>query len=180
MKKNIYIGLVLLFLVGLLYVFTQAENQERVLAAYGLDDLTVTELIEKLENDSLPDNVSASVYHDHMNLYIDNKLYTYRLPSDVLYISFAPYYNYTHDCYFHSLTGCVGEMVDEDIIVRLYDEDDNLIEETIKSTGHDGFIGLFLTSNVEYRIEIEHEGLVKSFSVQALTDQTCYTGMRFR
>src|SRR5699024_8934841 len=36
------------------------------------------------------------------------------LPEDEFFVSIAPFFNETHPCKDHSLTGCQGELVDQD------------------------------------------------------------------
>lgn len=180
MKKYIITIVILIaVLLGLSILFKSlANNQElndKLLADYGLNGLTVEAIIEKLENDEFPEEVSASIYNDRLVLTIGEDKLLYSLDEDLYYLSFAPYINYTHECFYHSLTGCRGELIDQDIFIRIYDEDNLLVNETTLNTGDDGFIGLFLESGINYRIEVETEELTSVFYANSSAGQTCFT-----
>ena len=50
------------------------------------------------------------------------------LPDNQTYVSIAPYLTSTHDCFYHSLTTCLGELDNEDIQVTITDDAIGLIE----------------------------------------------------
>ena len=45
----------------------------------------------------------------------DKQVTTYDLPEDEFFVSIAPFDKVTHPCDVHSLTGCQGELVEEDL-----------------------------------------------------------------
>src|SRR5690554_3652677 len=53
----------------------------------------------------------------------DNSQVQYNLPEDEFFLSIAPYLKVTHPCATHSLTGCLGEMTDEEFSVYIEDMD---------------------------------------------------------
>jgi len=178
MRKYIIIGIALLAILSGLNFFLMNLKRNQILTDYGLKKLAIEELIEKLENDQFPQEVRASIFTDNLNLKIGGERFVYRLPNDLYYLSFAPYMNHTHECFIHSLTGCQGEIINQDILIKIYDEENNLLNEITKNTGSDGFIGLFLTSTVNYRIEVEHAELKSVFYANAQSGQTCFTEVK--
>ena len=76
------------------------------------------------------------------------------------------------------MTGCQGEMAEEEFDVYIEDTEGNLIlDETLKSQSN-GFIDLWLPRDKTYRITITHDGkTVKSefstFETTALVLQPC-------
>lgn len=76
----------------------------------------------------------------------------------------------------HSLTGCQGELVEEQFDVLIEDEAGNVIVDDILQTEANGFIDLWLPRDRTYRIFIEHNG--KSVESEFSTfddDGTCLT-----
>ena len=68
----------------------------------------------------------------------------YDLPKNDFFVSIAPFINETHPCKNHSLTGCQGELAEEDFDVYIEDMDGNMIiDKTLKSQSN-GFIDLWL------------------------------------
>lgn len=115
---------------------------------------------------------------DHENLYIEDGGVeeVHKLPEDEFFVSFAPYLTTTHPCSVHSLTGCQGEMVEEDIDVRILDANGEVyVDETI-TTMENGFVDLWLPRGKKYTMTINYED--KSLESEFSTfegDNTCLT-----
>jgi hypothetical protein len=77
------------------------------------------------------------------------------------------------------LTGCQGEMVEEEFDVYIEDTEGNLIlDKTLKSQSN-GFIDLWLPRDKTYRIKIAHDGkTVRSEFSTFESDGTCITTMQ--
>jgi hypothetical protein len=77
------------------------------------------------------------------------------------------------------LTGCQGELVEEEFDVYIEDTEGNLIlDETLKSQSN-GFIDLWLPRDKTYRITIVHdEKTVESEFSTFENDDTCITTMQ--
>ncbi|GMA34464.1 CueP family metal-binding protein [Demequina litorisediminis] len=74
------------------------------------------------------------------------------MPDDAFYVSLAPYVDTTHECYFHSLTTCTGEMQGEDIDVTVTDvETGEVLVDEAMTTFDNGFVGLWLPRDAEAR-----------------------------
>jgi hypothetical protein len=138
----------------------------------------MNQLIYNLEERAYGNTYSASIDSEYIYISSDNKSYTYALPEDLFYISFAPYMTYTHECFTHSLTGCQGEMDNIDVYVIVYDDTGKIIKDEIMNTGDDGFIGLFLQKGIDYLVDIEYDGLKSSFETNP--EQTCYAEVRLK
>lgn len=85
----------------------------------------------------------------------------------------------THPCAIHSLTGCQGELVNEEFDVYIEDLEGNVIvDEKIKSHSN-GFIDLWLPRDKTYRITIANDGKeVKSEISSFENDNTCITTLQ--
>jgi hypothetical protein len=162
-------------LTALIFIF-KTDDKIRFYEEYGLNIEDQESLINDLENKNFNQEFSASISDKQIFIYHKTKQYAIMLQEDLFYVSLAPYINQTHGCYTHSLTGCQGELIDKDFIVKIYDEEDNLLEEKTINSGSDGFFGLFLEKGITYKIIVEYEGLSTSYDIDAFTDQTCFTG----
>lgn len=86
----------------------------------------------------------------------------------------------THPCATHSLTGCQGEMKDEEFSVTVHDSEGNVImENAAMQSQSNGFIDLWLPRDKTYRISVNHEGkrAETEFSTYENND-TCITTMQ--
>jgi hypothetical protein len=89
-----------------------------ILAAYDLAGLDGREIVERLERtpvDAWQPDLRASVRPGELLLSEvgSDEPTVVDLPDDEFYLSVAPYLEQTHDCYFHSLTTCRGELAGE-------------------------------------------------------------------
>lgn len=160
------------FLLTLTLVEIIGDKEEKIFPS------DINQLIYNLEERVYKSTYSASIDSDNVYIKSDNKSYTYALPKDLFYISFAPYMTYTHECFIHSLTGCQGEMDKIDIYVIVYNDTGEIIKDEIMNTGEDGFIGLYLQKGINYKVEVEYDGLKSSFETNL--EQTCYAEVRLK
>lgn len=141
--------------------------------------------IKKLVNDySLRTITDKSVSITSSQLIVTNdaeKETVYALPEDEFFVSIAPYINTTHPCGNHSLSGCQGEMVNEEFDVLIKDADGNIVVDETLSTQMNGFFDLWLPSDETYQIKIEHEDkIVESQFSTFEKDGTCLTTMQLK
>ncbi|WP_341231485.1 CueP family metal-binding protein, partial [Nocardioides salarius] len=102
-----------------------------MLADHDLAGLEAPEVIERLDTMALadrPGDLMASVQPDAV-VVTDDQGREVRLPmpEDQVYVSVAPYVDQTHECHFHSLTTCVGELGDESVDVMLTTADGEVL-----------------------------------------------------
>lgn len=125
-------------------------------------------------------NQSASITSTQLIVTDSNKKeLVYDLPKDDFFVSIAPYVNETHPCTNHSLTGCQGEMVEEEFDVYIQDNEGNVVlDENLKSQSN-GFFDLWLPRDKTYHITIARDGkkVESSFSTFE-NDGTCITTMQ--
>jgi hypothetical protein len=106
----------------------------------------------------------------------DKKSKKYDLPKDEFFVSIAPYINTTHPCATHSLTGCQGEMVEEDFGVYIEDMDGKVIVDQTMTSHENGFIDLWLPRDQQYQVSIEHNGKTAKSELSTFkNDDTCVT-----
>ena len=105
---------------------------------------------------------------------------TIPMPDDQFYLSIAPYKQRTHDCFFHSLTTCLGELSEEEVQVTVTDDatGQTIIDES-RPTYDNGFVGLWLPRDITGVLTIEHDGATATAPIATGEDDlTCLTSMQ--
>ena len=164
----------------------EPTGADGLLAAHGLDGLDDTQqVIERLEAMPVadrPTDLLASVRPDAVILSGDaGEEVSLPLPDGEFYVSIAPYVDETHECFFHSLTTCRGELRNEELQVQVTDRADGatLVDETL-STNDNGFLGLWLPRDIDATISIAHSddrSIRANFSTSE-DDPTCLTTLQ--
>src|SRR5699024_4064163 len=114
-----------------------------------------------------------------VNYSVDDNVYT--LPDDEFFISIAPYNSYTHTCEFHSLTGCQGELMNEEMDVKIIDEDGEVHVDEKLTTLENGFLDFWLPRDKNYTLEINYDGkTVESDFSTFENDSTCLTDLQLK
>lgn len=123
------------------------------------------------------ENVQASITSTELIVQDQNQVEkTYDLPADEFFVSIAPFVEQTHACDIHSLTGCQGEMIEEDFDVYIEDEDGNVIVDEQMTSYANGFIDLWLPRDQTFQVKITHEGKEVASDLQTYEDSgTCIT-----
>jgi len=77
------------------------------------------------------------------------------------------------------LTGCQGELVEEEFDVLIEDEDGNVILDEKVTSQANGFIDLWLPRDRTYQVTINKEGKVAEQKLSTFKgDDTCITTMQ--
>lgn len=164
---------------------SSTSSGSTVLTEHGLEGMDAAQIVDHLDALPIadrPTNLMASIHPDEL-LLTDGKNpdLSLPMPTDKFYVSFAPYVDQTHECYFHSLTTCTGEMQAEEVNVTVTDETSGevLIDEAMQ-TQQNGFVGLWLPRNIEATIEVAQDDRSASASVSTTNadDLTCLTTMQ--
>lgn len=133
----------------------QAESTAAIDAA--LDDLgladakgrKIVDTLDRLPVEERPADLMASVRPGELVLSVGEATRTVPLPKDLVYVSFAPYAEQTHDCFHHSLTTCLGEMRNKKMMVEVLDHDSKVLVDEELTTFDNGFVGLWLPAGIE-------------------------------
>ncbi|MCI2266994.1 CueP family metal-binding protein [Sediminivirga luteola] len=158
-------------------------SQAELLATYDLDNMDAVEIIDhldQLETADRPADLIASVYPDELVLTDNTQEVTLDLPQNLSYVSIAPYVDQTHDCFYHSLTTCQGELSNETVDVEITD---NTTGETVideqATTFDNGFVGFWVPSDIDGTIEISYDGRTGTSDFNT-TDEgaTCITDLQ--
>jgi hypothetical protein len=77
------------------------------------------------------------------------------------------------------LTGCQGELVEEEFDVFIKDKNGNVILDEKVTSQANGFFDLWLPRDKTYQIKIEHAGKVAESEISTFeTDGTCITTLQ--
>ncbi|MBM7231449.1 MULTISPECIES: CueP family metal-binding protein [Dietzia] len=161
---------------------TQPEST--VLEQHGLAGMDAPEIIEHLDTMAVsdrPTTLIASVQPTELVLSdtAAGSTQTLPMPDETFYLSVAPYEAQTHDCTFHSLTTCLGEMTGESVDVTVTDAAGRTILDETRTTYDNGFVGLWLPRDITGTIRIEHDGKTASTPIATGADDlTCLTTMQ--
>ncbi|ARK20306.1 MULTISPECIES: CueP family metal-binding protein [Sporosarcina] len=141
--------------------------------------------IKELVNDYTVRNAvaaSASITSSELIVTDDDKnVTTYDLPEDEFFVSIAPFVDSTHPCDIHSLTGCQGELVEEDFEVHIEDSEGNVILDEIKTTETNGFIDFWLPRDDTFTVTIKQDNKETVSEITTFDgDNTCITTMQLQ
>lgn len=157
---------------------------DEILGSLNVDTADPKKLIEALDALPLaerPTDLIASVLPDGVQLQPGQADETF-LPvaSDDFYLSIAPYVSQTHPCNFHSLTTCVGEMQHASVELNISDaKTGEVVLAEQRTTADNGFVGVWLPRNGEYKVSIKSEqGTAEQIVTTGENDPTCLTTMQ--
>jgi Periplasmic copper-binding protein CueP len=160
-------------------------DEPSILAEYGLTELDGPAIIDRLENapvDTRPSDLRASIRPGELLLSKvgSDAVTTVDLPDGQFYLSVAPFVDQTHDCYYHSLTTCRGELRREEVHVTVTRRDTGgVLVDLVTQTHDNGFVGVWLPSDIEATISVEHDGYSASAPIATgANDPTCITTLQ--
>ena len=137
-------------------------------------DFDIKEYVAELSASNIVE--SASITDKDLIVQDDGDEDTYELPDDEFFVSIAPYLTYTHPCEIHSLTGCQGELVSEQMYVKITDEDGEVYVDEPLTTLANGFYDFWFPRDKNYTIDISFEGKSVSYDFSTFEgDPTCLT-----
>lgn len=154
-----------------------------LLSQHGLSDMDVSEVIDHL--DRVPaaersNSLMASVRTDQLLLTDESGDVALDLPEAKSYVSIAPFVDQTHECFYHSLTTCLGEMGDEPVEVTITDSatGEEVIDEKTR-TFDNGFVGFWVPRGISGTMEVSSDGQSGSTDFSTKQDgATCITDLQ--
>lgn len=153
-----------------------------ILAEHGLEDMSGREIVDHLDRlggAERPADLMASVRPDELLVSDGTEELAVPLPEDEFYLSVAPYVDSSHECFFHSLTTCQGELTEADIDVTFTTTDGEVLLEESTTTFANGFAGFWLPRDVEGVLEVTHDGRTGEVPVATGDeDPTCLTTLQ--
>ena len=159
-----------------------AADASSLLRDFGLDGMDTREVIDHLDRlggDERPTDLMASIRTDQVVLSDGTRETTLPMPADELYVSMAPYVDQTHDCFFHSLTTCQGELVDADVDILVRDDQGEVVLEETTTTYANGFVGVWLPRDLTGTVVLTVDGRSVEAPLSTTADSaTCLTGLQ--
>lgn len=155
-----------------------------LLAEYGLGGKDTVQVIDHLDRLDLEQraaaDLKASVRPHELVLSRGAQQVSLAVPSDLFYLSVAPYVNETHDCFHHSLTTCKGELAAQDVGVRIVDEThDKVLVDEVRTTFANGFVGFWLPRDINGILQITYGGKSSQTEITTAAESpTCLTTLR--
>ncbi|TFE04028.1 CueP family metal-binding protein [Jeotgalibacillus salarius] len=171
-------SLLALLFISVLLVGCSSEGSDK---ASSVDDDSLN--IKELVNDFSTREVGAeqaSITGETLTITEDDgNEKTHDVTSEDFFVSIAPYVEQTHQCTFHSLTGCQGEMAEETFDVYIEDSEGKVIIDERMTTFENGFIDLWLPRDKTYQVKIDHNGMSTETEISTFEgDPTCITTMQ--
>lgn len=161
---------------------TTTSADDQLLAAHGLAGRTGKEIVDHLDRlggTDRPAGLMAAVRADEVVVTDGVAEVAVALPEDEFYLSIAPFVDQTHDCFYHSLTTCQGELTEQEVEVSIVTDDGEVIVEETATTFENGFLGYWLPGDVAGTLEVTHDG--RSGQIDFATgqeDPTCLTTLQ--
>lgn len=164
-----------LIIVAVVYVSTQNQKED-FYAKYDIEEQDLKKLVSLLEN-KLDEKAGLNVsVKPNAVIFSDENEETSRSIKDEFYLSIAPYINQTHDCFYHNLISCRGELVNTKMHVKIVDEKENIIFDKDITTYENGFYGFWLEKDMEGKIEVTYDDKTVSSKITTNEDApTCLT-----
>ncbi|MHA3682689.1 CueP family metal-binding protein [Leucobacter sp. HY1908] len=147
------------------------------------DAVTLVEGLEALPVNDRPNGLTVQVLPSSVVLQPGTPAEeSLPLAGDEFYLSLAPYETQTHPCEFHVPTSCLGEMQGAEIQLRITDaETGEVVRDEVTSTEDNGFIGVWLPREREYRVQVTADGRTGERTVRTgSTDPTCITTLQLK
>jgi len=163
----------------------QSQSADAILVDHGLTGADARQVIDTLDAQPVaerPADLIASVRPTQLLLSDDLGREAFLpLPEDEFYLSVAPYVSQTHECFFHSLTTCRGELANTPVHVTVTDEDSGrvVVDEDV-STFDNGFVGLWLPRGIEATLTVSSDGRSATTAISTSGDEglTCLTTLQ--
>lgn len=131
-----------------------------LLAAAGLEGKSGREIVAALDQEDArrPLPVMGSVRYDEVILSDGTTEQAIPIHGDEFYLSIAPYETTTHDCFYHNVGTCQGELTDEDIHVTITTDDGEVLVDEDATTYANGFVGFWIPKDVTGTIVVTKDG----------------------
>ena len=144
----------------------------------GKDAGAVVDALDKKTGERQRD-IFASVRYDKLVLKDGATETSIPMPDGRFYLSVAPYVDQTHDCFYHSLTTCQGEMADQTVDVTITDASGKKLVAGPVKTYSNGFVGFWLPRDITGTITVTHDGRTATSPISTGQDApTCLATLK--
>lgn len=149
------------------------------LGVQGKDAVATIDALDRSADPRPIEGLKASVKADRLVITDDAGERSLPIPAGKFYLSIAPYLKTTHDCFAHSLSGCQGEQVAQQMHITITDKTGKKLVDQDVTTASNGFVGFWLPSGTSGSVTATMGD--KSGTVPFSTDAdspTCLTTLR--
>ena len=158
-----------------------AGSSGDLLDRHGLTGMSAEQVIDQLDRStqSRPTQLGGSVRPDQLLLTDGSQEAILPLPDDKFYLAIAPFLDRSHECHFHSLGTCQGELVGEAVHVTITTVGGEALVDEEAVTWMNGFVGYWVPKGSAGTITVDQGG--KQGSVSFTTgeqDATCVTTLQ--
>lgn len=172
--------LTITFLAAILLVSCNQESSKEGQPSKVGNSEEVRELVYDLSNRKIAD-ASASILPNQLIVQSGGEDTVYDLPKEDFFASTAPYIKKTHPWTNHSLTGCQGELDNEEFHVLIEDSEGTVIVDETRTSQPNGFMDFWLPRDQIYQVKIKHVSTGKTVESELSTKKnagTCITTMQ--
>ncbi len=159
-----------------------AAAQSSIRSLSDLDGMSVVEIVDTLEAipvDEQPTAFTASVRPGSLLLADDDGEEERAMPAGVFHLSVAPYVDGTHDCFFHSLTTCRGELGGRTLEVAVTASDGTVLFDETVIAEDNGYVGLWLPSDIDATLRVSDGERSGEIGISTGPDDlTCLTSLQ--
>ena len=192
MRKRAHLAVGALMSVALLLNGCAADTEQAannaetsvqtLIEAHDLAGMEAVEMIDHLDRvpmEERPTDLLASVMPEQLVLASATEEVALELPEDSFYLSIAPFVNQTHECHYHSLTTCVGELSNQDVDLTVTDESGEVLVNEQRTTFDNGFVGVWVPADSNGTVEIGYDGMTGTTDFSTSRESaTCITDLQ--
>lgn len=147
----------------------------------GLGAVAAIDRLEQLPVAQRPQGLVASVRANELVLTEHGASTSLPIPAEKFYLSVAPFKTYSHECFFHSLTTCKGELSSVPVSVKVSDASGKVLFEKMTVTADNGFVGLWLPRNIKGTLSITSNDALGGVPISTENDApTCLTTLQLK
>lgn len=177
--KKVLILIIIIIATGSLFVYFFNRKTNKILSNYGLKGLSVTQMVESLEAQTINKNeMVASISGTQLTISTEDHVINYQIPDNLFYLSFAPYLVNTHLCATHNLVTCRGELKNKIFEVLIVDQYGNELINQSMTSQDNGFVGVWLPSGIVGTITVSYGQTSTTKSIETFANSnTCLTDL---
>lgn len=152
-----------------------------LLDRHQLSGKSAREVVEALDASPAqrPTALRASVKSGQLLLSDATGQATMPIPGTDFYLSIAPYASRTHECYFHNLGTCQGELAGADVHVTITDAGGKTLVDKQVTTYANGFTGFWLPRDISGTVTVTAASKTGSVPFATRSDSaTCLTTLK--
>lgn len=160
-----------------MFLNTKHVSAESILERLALKDQGLTNIVMSLdERLDEPQDIGARITGEALLLSQGEEEFMIAIPDDLFFVSIAPYINEVHPCQIHNLVSCRGELFGETLLVTMTLHDGTVLFSEERTTQANGFIGLWMPSNIEGTLTVEMSNRVVAHPISTFANSdTCIT-----